>query len=67
MARKLMIEIGTRVAKVDQPRRVYTVTAVDERPGQPPHARIAPMESPREEITISVSALTDPTLFKHMK
>jgi hypothetical protein len=64
--RKERVEIGDRFIKTGRPEKIYVVTLLDERKDHPPHARLAPLEGPREEVTIAVSALKDTNFFRRL-
>ncbi len=60
------IAIGDQFVRTGVPDKIYTVHLIDERPSFPPHARLIAETKEPEQITIGLSALNDPKLFRRV-
>lgn len=67
MARNKIVEVGDRYTRADGSPKIYFVTAVVEKPGHPPHARLL-LEGgiTSDEILVSVAALGDRMLWRRV-
>ncbi|MDR3515914.1 MAG: hypothetical protein P4M00_08865 [Azospirillaceae bacterium] len=61
--RRSNVAIGDRFSRASQPDKTYKVYAIDSRPGFPIHARLHDESYDRDQITVSLDALSDPLLF----
>lgn len=66
MSRTPPLAVGDRFARTGQPEKVYVVTGIRTKPGEPPHAQLA-LEGGGGQILIGVSALTDRSLYQRMQ
>jgi len=64
--RQRPIAVGDRFARTSAPDHVFQILKIDERPNLPAHARLIAEGRDRDQITISVSALGDPKLFRRV-
>jgi hypothetical protein len=66
MSRSPTVAVGDRYARIGQPDKVYVVTGLRTKPGEPPHVQLA-LEGGGGPILIGVSALTDRSLYQRMQ
>lgn len=62
----LRIEVGDRFARVSTPHHVYVVTALVDKPGQPPHVRLQDESRPQDEVLVGVYALLNRDMWRHI-
>ncbi|MBY0396917.1 MAG: hypothetical protein K2X91_10680 [Thermoleophilia bacterium] len=66
MSRNPSVAVGDRFARTGQPDKVYVVTGLRIRPGEPPHANLT-LEGGGGPILIGVSVLSDRTLYQRVQ
>lgn len=66
MSRTSPVAIGDRFARTGQPEKVYVVTGLRTKPGEPPHVQLT-LEGWSGPILIGVSALTDRSLYQRVQ
>lgn len=66
MSRASSVAIGDRFARTGQPDKVYVVTGIRAKPGEPPHAQLA-LEGGGGPILIGVSVLSDRGLYQRVQ
>jgi hypothetical protein len=63
---KPKIEAGDRFTKIDTSKIVWTVDHLVDKPDQHPSALLVREDRPRIQISLSLSALNDPILYKKL-
>ncbi|WP_448190209.1 hypothetical protein [Azospirillum sp. sgz301742] len=66
MARTPTVAIGDRFTRTGQLEKVYVVTGIRTKPGEPSHAQLA-LEGGGGPILIGLSALTDRSLYQRVQ
>ncbi len=64
--RQRPIAVGDRFARTSAPDHVFQILRIEQQPNLPAHARLVAEGRDREQITIGVSALADPKLFRRV-
>lgn len=66
MSRSHSVTIGDRFSRTGQPEKIYVVTGIRAKPGEPPHAQLT-LEGGGGPLLIGVSVLSDRSLYQRVQ